>query len=42
MQARRSRVEADIAWNNLGLRKGVEPGRIGHLMNVAARIEQAE
>ncbi len=40
VQARRGRVEADVAGHDLPLRQGVEPCGVGQLMDVAALVEQ--
>jgi hypothetical protein len=40
VQARRSRVEADIAGHNLLLSQRVESFGIGYLVDVAALVEQ--
>ena len=42
VKARRGRVEADVAGDDLPLRQRVERRGIGHLMDVAALVEQAE
>ena len=42
MEARRGRVEADVAGHDLPLRQGVQPGGVGQLVDVAALVEQLE
>src|SRR5688572_25212264 len=42
MEAWRGRVEADIAGHHLARGEGVEPGRVGRLVDIAALVEQAE
>ena len=42
MEARRGRIEPDIARNHLTPRQRVKRGGIGHLVNIAALVEQAE
>ncbi len=42
MQAGRGRVEADVARHDLLLRERVERIGVGHLMDVAALVEQLE
>lgn len=42
MERWRGGIEADIARHNLLLRQGIEPCGIGHLMDIAALVEQAE
>ena len=42
MERRRGRVEADIAGDHLLPGVGVEPRRIGDLVNIAALVEQAQ
>ena len=42
MQARCRRIKADITGNDLRLRERIKTRRICQLVNIAARIEQAE
>src|ERR671912_1108430 len=42
MQARSSRIEADVGGDRLLLRERVERGGVGHLVDVAALVEQAQ
>ena len=42
VQTGRRRIKPDIAGNDLRLRERIKTRRIGHLVDIAARIEQAE
>ena len=42
VQARRSRVETDISRDDLLRGERIEPFRIGHLMDIASLVEQAQ